>query len=166
MADLLTRFGGHAQAGGFAFPTSNLADVRLRLHSAAAAQLGATIIRPALPVDALLSLSAVGAALHSDLALLEPFGAGNSRPVFCSRGLLVRDSRTVGNGHLKLWVSDATGACSAIGFGMANGSRAFTATGCRIDCAYTVSRNERNGSVTYELVLKDIRPSSPAPNLL
>jgi single-stranded-DNA-specific exonuclease len=166
ISDLLIRFGGHAQAGGFAFPTTHLAAVKAGLEASAAEQLGATVLRPDLRLEATLRLNAIGPSLYRNLALLEPFGAGNSRPFFCSRSLLVRDSRTVGNGHLKMWLSDETGACPAIGFGMANGSRPFVRQGSLVDCAYTIARDERAGSVGYELVLKDIRPSDAAPNVL
>lgn len=165
-ADLLLRFGGHTQAGGFALLTSQLEPLRARLEAAALEQLSGAIPRPELMLEAELRLSAVGPALHQYLTLLEPHGAGNIRPLFLSRGLRVRDSRIVGNGHLKLWLSDEGGTCPAIGFGMASREKEFARQGAVVDCAYTVSRNERGGSVTYEMILKDLRPAAAASNVL
>lgn len=165
-SDLLTRFGGHSQAGGFALATADLEAFRERIEAVACEQIGSQGASRELRLDGELLLSDVGPTLHRQLLLLEPHGAGNSRPVFCSRGLRVRDYRTVGNGHLKLWLFDQSASCSAIGFGMGNGSKPFVQTGASIDCAYTISRDERNGMVSYELNLKDLRPSSPAFNVL
>lgn len=165
-SDLLVRFGGHSQAGGFSFHTENLDAIRSRLESSAAEQLGPGPLRRELLIEGTLQLNEVVASLHRYLVMLEPYGAGNSRPLFCSRNLRVRDSRTVGNGHLKLWLSDESGTCPAIGFGMANAARSFSEAGMMVDCAYSVSRSERGGSVGYELVLKDLVPSIAAPNVL
>jgi single-stranded-DNA-specific exonuclease len=164
-SDLLLRFGGHTQAGGFALPTSELAPLRERLEAAAVEQLGTAAARPELQLDAQLRLSAVGPILHRYLTLLEPYGAGNIRPLFCSQKLLVRDVRVVGNGHLKLWLSDQTGVCPAIGFGMGAGNKDFVRPGTLVDCAYAISRNDRGGTVGYEMVLKDLRPWSASPSL-
>jgi single-stranded-DNA-specific exonuclease len=48
--------------------------------------------------------------------MLEPFGYGNREPLFLSRRVLVRDSRSVGNGHLKLLLSDGQIVWDAIAF--------------------------------------------------
>ena len=165
-SDLLIRFGGHAQAGGFALSTSMLAPLRDRLIASAVEQLGTTIVRPELLLEAELPLSSVGPALYEYLSVLEPYGAGNSRPIFCSRKLQVRESRVVGNGHLKLRLSDRTVVCSAIGFGMGAGDYDFARPGAIVDCAYSISRNDRGGTASYEMVLKDLRAWSAAPNVL
>ena len=165
-SDLLIRFGGHAQAGGFALTTSMLAALRDRLAASSLEQLGTTIVRPELLLEAELPLSSVGPALFEYLSVLEPYGAGNSRPLFLSRKLQVRESRVVGNGHLKLRLSDQTAVCSAIGFGMGAGDYAFARPGAVVDCAYSISRNDRGGTTSYEMVLKDLQTWSAASNVL
>jgi single-stranded-DNA-specific exonuclease len=165
-SDLLARYGGHAQAGGFAVKTSKLDLLRERLEAAAVDQMGAVAPRPELILDAPLHLSDLGPDLYRCLTLLEPYGADNRRPIFCSQRVVVRDARIVGNGHLKLWLSDQTATCSAIGFGMGNGDKGFARQGATVDCAYTVSRNDRNGTVGYEMVLKDLRVCNAASNVL
>jgi single-stranded-DNA-specific exonuclease len=157
-SDLLGRFGGHSQAAGFALSTDLIPLLESRLQDAASAHTGSEAIEDELFVDAVLPLRQIGPALHQDLQLLEPCGSGNRRPVFCSRRLIVRDARVVGNRHLKLWLQDDNGTCSAIGFGMATDEYAFVRSGARVDCAYTIARNERAGTVGYEMVLRDVRP--------
>ncbi len=165
-SDLLIRFGGHAQAGGFALRTSSLTPLRDRLIASALEQLGTTVARQELLLEAELALSSVGPVLYEYLSVLEPYGAGNSRPIFCSRKLQVREARIVGNSHLKLRLSDQTAVCSAIGFGMGGGDYDFARPGAVVDCAYSISRNDRGGTASYEMILKDLRSWSAAPYVL
>ena len=160
-ADLLTRFGGHSQAGGFALPTSRIDEVKARLQLSAVRQLAEFRAERELFLEAALRLSDIGPALYNGLALLEPFGMGNPRPLFFSRRTLIRDARVVGGTHLKLWLADESGSSPAIGFGMGTERFHFARPGARVDCAYHISRNERNGTIGFELVLKDLRPSPP-----
>jgi single-stranded-DNA-specific exonuclease len=158
-SDLLARFGGHAQAGGFAVATERLEDLRARLELAAMEQLGAEPVLPDLLLEARLRASQVGPELYQYLSLLEPFGSGNSRPLFLGSSLLVRDARVVGGSHLRLWLADESGSVAAIGFGMGTEEYAFARPGARVDCAFVVGRNERGGTVAYEMVLKGLRPA-------
>ena len=159
-SDLLTRFGGHVQAGGFSLRTSDLEAFQARLESAAQQQLGGVPV-PELFLDARLRLGAIGPALQQSLDLLEPYGPGNGRPLFCSQRVVVRDLRPVGSGHLRLWLADDSGVCTAIGFGMAREEYSFIRPGALIDCAYTVGSNERGGTIGYEMVLRDVWKHGP-----
>ncbi|MGE5618137.1 MAG: single-stranded-DNA-specific exonuclease RecJ [Sphingomonadaceae bacterium] len=159
-SDLLLRFGGHAQAGGFAVPTPLLPAVQQRLEAAAAEQIEEAPSARELFLEAGLALREIGPSLYHGLSLLEPFGSGNPHPVFYTMCAQVREARIVGSNHLKLWLSDGSGTSSAIGFGMGIERFDFARRGSYVDCAYTISRNERHGTVGYEMVLKDLRPST------
>ena len=111
----------------------------------ASEQLGGAAPLPELYLEARLSASQISPAVYQQLELLEPYGSGNARPVFYSQRLQVRDARKVGSGHLKLWLADESGMSSAIGFGMATAEYGFARSGAVVDCAYTISRNERGG---------------------
>lgn len=160
-SDLLVRFGGHAQAGGFTVAASQLGPLRQRLESAAEEQLVEVGAPAELLLEASLRAREVGPALYEQLALLEPFGMGNERPLFYTSRLLVRDARVVGARHLKLWLADDSGTSAAIGFGMGVKEYEFARPGVFVDCAYTLGRNEYAGTIGYEMVLKDVRRSSP-----
>jgi single-stranded-DNA-specific exonuclease len=165
-SELLMRYGGHMQAGGFALETALLPELRDRLEAAANEQMGSESPPPELFLDATVGPGQVGPALHEQLQMLEPYGVGNPRPIFYAPGLFVRDARIVGNSHLKLWLNDRSGSCAAIGFGMGVERFAFARSGARVDCAFSLSRNERNGTVGYEMMLKDVRPARAAGPLL
>jgi len=153
-SELLVRFGGHAQAAGFTVDRALIGDLKAYIQERAE---GAGVeVRRELELEGALRAQDLGPSLFEMLTLLEPFGVGNRRPLFCSRGLQVRDARVVGSGHLKLRLMDETGLTAAIGFGMGTEEYAFVRQGALVDCAYVVGRNERGGMVSYEMVLKDL----------
>ena len=59
----------------------------------------------------LLPLSQVSEQLLGELHLLEPFGLGNSRPLFLARDLKIRSFRILGKNRnvVKLFVTDSSG---------------------------------------------------------
>lgn len=165
-ADLLTRYGGHAQAAGFSFPTANLGALRDSLQRFGNERLEESDLCRRLEIDAETRLSAIDPAFYARLCALAPFGHGNPAPVFVTRRVKVAASRVVGKeapGHLRLDVHDGerfpqerTSRWQAIGFGMgAAASRLAT----QIDIVYTVELNEWEGRQSIELRLRDWRPS-------
>ncbi|MFC1872295.1 single-stranded-DNA-specific exonuclease RecJ [Chloroflexota bacterium] len=102
-ADLLLHFGGHAQAAGLTLATENIGVLTRRLSADAAAVLEGTDIRPTLPIDAVLSFSALDRETYDEMEKLAPFGRGNERPTFISEKVQVLDCRTMGaeNNHLR-----------------------------------------------------------------
>lgn len=66
---------------------------------------------PRIHIDVPMPFSYVTADLVRQLAVLEPFGKGNPKPVFADRNIRVKDSRIVGKNRnvLKLTLCDQTG---------------------------------------------------------
>jgi single-stranded-DNA-specific exonuclease len=112
-ADLFTRFGGHSHAVGFSLPSANLAELRARLDHYARSRLTLADFEPSLNFDAELSLDQVTPELFSLLQRLEPFGVGNSQPVFAARAVRVMASpRVIKDKHVKLKLSPAIASLS------------------------------------------------------
>jgi len=57
----------------------------------------------------------------------------------------------VGGTHLNLWLADERGSSPAIGFGMGTEKFHFARPDARVDCAYHISRNERNETIGSRL---------------
>jgi single-stranded-DNA-specific exonuclease len=105
-------------------------------------------------------LSQLNFDLLRQLASFEPTGYGNPDPVFISRNVKVKSSRTVGaeGRHLKLTLEDERGlAYDAIAFRMGHLRAALPA---RVDVAYSFESNEYNGRTTLQLNLKDVKPAN------
>ena len=90
---------------------------------------------------------------------LEPYGAGNPRPVFALLGATVDVLQPVGQGqHLKLRLSKGTCRFDAIFFSVTE-ETCGVAAGMRVDAAFYLQANTFRGNTTLQLQLIDIRPS-------
>ncbi len=80
--DILTTFGGHAQAAGLSLQADRLPELKARLEETIARIIPVFETKPRIRLDADITLAEVNAKLMSDMAHLEPFGNENSQPVF------------------------------------------------------------------------------------
>ena len=87
VADIFTRFGGHAQAAGFSLPKEKLEELRRRLNENC--RLEEKDFGEVVRIDLNLPLQYADYALLRELALLEPTGQGNSRALFGRSGLIL-----------------------------------------------------------------------------
>ena len=93
------------------------------------------------------------------LDALEPYGAGNARPVFCLRGATLDRLQNVGqNRHLKLRLTKGSAQFDGIFFS-AVAQTCGVAPGDRVDAAFYLQINEFRSSRTVQLQMVDIRPS-------
>ena len=93
------------------------------------------------------------------LDALEPYGAGNARPVFCLRGATLERVQNVGqNRHLKLRLSKGSAQFDGIFFS-AVAQTCGVVPGDRVDAAFYLQINEFRSSRTVQLQMVDIRPS-------
>lgn len=86
--DLLDRFGGHPMAAGLSLDISNIDDFRNRLNRQA--ELTKDDLTPKIYIDIHLPLDYISFSLVEDLQILEPFGKGNSRPLFAEKNLRIK----------------------------------------------------------------------------
>jgi len=154
--DLLLRFGGHAMAAGFALETRNLDAFHERLLQVAAERLRGIELTPHIDVDAVCSLADASWQNARALEVLKPFGQGHPVPTLATRDVQVRDARVVGQGHLKLVVSDGRAVWDAIAFRQAGAAAQLTP---RLDLAYNLSIRYRQGEPQLQLIVVDLRPS-------
>ena len=159
-ADLLDGFGGHELAAGFTIPEENIAAFRQRMNRCVKAASGGERAVSCLEVDAAISNPADMTLEQVDqLSQLEPYGAGNPRPVFALLGATVDSVQSVGQGkHLKLRLSKGPSRFDAIFFSMPEAA-AQLEPGCRVDAAFYLQANTFRGTTTLQLQLVDLRPS-------
>jgi len=80
--DLLTSFGGHAQAAGLSLPLEKVPELKERLEKTFREKVPDFQEKATLQLDAEIRLEEVNKKLISDLAHLEPFGNSNTQPTF------------------------------------------------------------------------------------
>jgi len=158
-SDLFERFGGHAQAAGFALPASRIAELETRFERQARAVLAPDDLEPVLRVDAEVSLAELDSGLYAAVRRLEPYGFGNPTPVFVARdALLVAPPRILKEKHLKLRVAQGARAFDALGWGMAEQAQGLAA-GQYVDLAFALDENTFQDVTTLQLVVRDLRPA-------
>ena len=158
--DLLTRYGGHSQAAGFTVPRQKLGQARQRLEAYAAERLGKMDLTPTVEIDAVASLAELNKDAQDWLAALEPFGKGNARPVFASRGVRVLDAQHMGYAqqHLRLRVQQDGAEMTALAFGQGG---AWEQGMTRLDLAYTLMEDTRQPGGPLALRVSHFRPAAP-----
>ena len=116
--DLLDRFGGHPLAAGLALPSARIEAFRTRLETIITRLAEGREPSPALAVDARVPLAEINPDLMAQLQRLAPFGPANPSPLFLATGIRVRQSRTVGDRHRQMVLTDdsARGGIPAIQF--------------------------------------------------
>lgn len=102
-ADLFEKFGGHSHAAGITIRPGRIDEFRRRLNEHAASCLTSEDLEPSVKVDLELTAEKVTFSLAREMEALEPFGAGNPRPVLVTRNLrLLSEPVIVKDRHLKL----------------------------------------------------------------
>ena len=159
-SDLLLGFGGHELAAGFTIEEKNIPAFRRRMNEFAAAYRGGAAPVSSLDVDMVIQRPGdVTLAEVEALSALEPYGAGNPRPVFCLRGATLSRTQNVGqNRHLKLRLTRGSSQFDGIFFSTTAES-CGVAVGDRVDAAFYLQVNEFRGNRTVQLQMVDIRPS-------
>jgi single-stranded-DNA-specific exonuclease len=158
-ADLLVKYGGHAQAAGLTLRTAALPAFETRFQALARTALGEQPVQARRHVDGELSLREVNWTLAQDLQSLEPCGMGNPPALFLTHGVEVREARPLSNGGLSVRL--AAGGLPLRGYLRGVPADALR-VGSRIDVVYGVERREWNGRVLVELRVADYRPAQQA----
>ena len=159
-APLLDQYGGHEMAAGFTIREENIPAFRKLILELVSAHTGGESMEAAIDVDAEIEhCSQLTVSQVESLSVLEPFGAGNPKPVFLLRGALVLSCCDVGGGrHLKLKLRRDGVMLDAIFFS-ANCAACGVSPGERLDVVFTPQINEFRGSRAVQLQLCDLRPA-------
>ena len=157
-ADLLEGYGGHAMAAGFTVLEENIPALREKLCQWVAAhrdELGGNPLQidVELPDATLLTVEAV-----EGLDVLEPFGAGNPKPVFLlSRANLIAMDEVGQEGkHLRLRLRSRDNRLPGIFFSYPKTDWDYR-LGDRVDVAFAPQINDYHGKKSVQLVLQDLR---------
>lgn len=107
--DLFTKFGGHKLAAGLSLEEENVDKFRRIINELS--DLSGDDLLPKVSIDMQLPFAYVTESLVKELELLEPFGKGNTRPLFAEKNLKVINPRIIGKNQnvLKFQAEDAKG---------------------------------------------------------
>ncbi len=160
-SDLLDQFGGHMYAAGLTMPLANVTVFRERFEEVVRSTLRPHLRVPEDEVDLEVRFADLTTPLFKVLKYMAPYGPGNMRPLFVTRGVVDRGSaRLVGTDHLKMCLAqpgDPRLQFDAIGFRLAH-HYDLVRSGEPFSILYCVEENEWQGKRTIQLNVKDIKP--------
>lgn len=153
----LIEFGGHEHAAGITISKESVGIFRDSINAVAHEVLHPLDLIPTLNIDAWISLRDITPKLMKELAMLEPYGMGNRKPVFAVKGLTLKSPpKVLGSNTLKIWVTDGEMTYEAVGFRKALDYKLDSAS-LNFDLAFTPSINIWQGQEMIQLQLKDLR---------
>ena len=161
-ADLLENFGGHVYAAGLTMKEENLEEFSRRMDSFVAGKITEEMLTPIVNVDAALDFSQITPKFFRILKQFQPFGPGNSNPVFQTENVYdAGNGRKVGAGglHLKLDLiqeSQPYHQIASIAFNMAQ-YYDYIKEGNPFDVCYSIVENYYRGNSSLQLRIKDFR---------
>jgi single-stranded-DNA-specific exonuclease len=158
---LLERYGGHKCAVGLSVKQENLEKFKKRFKQEVLRSSGYSVPQHDVLIDCEVEHFYLERPLAEDIATLEPFGAGNPKPLLLTRRISVESIRCVGieNRHLKFHlVTDYGSSVEAVGFNL--GKRYNEVKDAKmIDIVFFPNINTRRGKKTFELIIEDFRLS-------
>lgn len=155
--EMFEHFGGHAMAAGFSILPERFALFKEAMQLHAAQVLGDMDLSRVLEIDTDIQREELTLSTLQTLSLLEPFGQGNPHPLFLLENVTPNYVKVVGSDQSHLsFKADNT---KAIAFRM--GSFAEQMVGKQVDLVVQLDRNEWQGVVSPQLMVRDIREHQP-----
>lgn len=112
--ELLEEFGGHELAAGLVIEKKQFEKFRRKINDFAKT-LPSHVFTRSIRVDSEVSLRELSLPFLRELALLEPFGAGNPKPVFLTRGVRTkRGPERLSGGGYHWWLTDGEMTLEAV----------------------------------------------------
>ena len=155
VGDLLIAHGGHDQAAGLTIETARIPALLDALNAGAASALSGCT-PTGLEIDADLPVERLELATVDALSVLEPFGAGNPRPLLRLRGARLNSYQALGQDgrHLKLKLASPRGEVGVLAWNAASRSRELVGRR-RLDVLLTLGDDRWNGQRRLQPVLRD-----------
>lgn len=160
-SDLLKNFGGHVQAAGFTIGKENLEEFVRLLEKYAEENLKDSTWHPVLSIDSELSSNEINESLMNVIDQMEPFGVGNSQPLFLIKNVSPINIRKVGKEltHIIFDAEIEDKTMSVIGFKMGE-FETFLKSNSKIDLVCHLERNVWRGISKLQLRAVDLAIAS------
>lgn len=157
--ETLIQFGGHAQAAGFSVQAEDIDALREKASEYCRHTLTEEDYIPIVDIDGTVSSEEITIELINQIATLEPYGMGNSTPVFAIPKIRVQNLYPMGfqKYHCKIILQGQQGPLDAVAWqGEHYMQEVFADDPVKV--AFSLQKNEWQGVVTPQLVVQDLEP--------
>lgn len=151
--EFLLKFGGHKMAAGLSLKKENIELLRHKLNENS--NLTPEDFEEKIVIDVPMPISYVREELVEQIAMLEPFGKGNEKPVFAQKGIRVLSEKRVGKEKTvgKYVISDGYATRNMVYFGDLDAFSEFYKARETISIVYYPSLNTFRNETSVEIVL-------------
>lgn len=158
------KLGGHKFAAGFELSASNIDMLKENINSYAKEITGGGIEGfKIIDIDCKIDSSSIDSTAYDATSKLAPFGAGNSEPIFLTKGVRIVQTDTVGSGkHLKLRIRAGkydNQWLPALWWRHGDEADVFCANAI-VDIIYKLSMEEYMGRTNMTLIIEDMKIST------
>ncbi|MGO4436881.1 single-stranded-DNA-specific exonuclease RecJ [Rhizobium sp. RAF56] len=158
-AGLLVKGGGHAMAAGLTVERANLGSLRTFFMEKAQKPVAALVANETLKIDGALGATGATVGLIDQLETAGPYGSGHPQPIFAIPGHRLRDSRLVGQSHVKVTLEAQDGGrLEGIAFRAAEtplGDLLLNGRGLQLHVAGTLGADHWQGARRVQLRVTD-----------
>ena len=153
----IKQFGGHSMAVGVTLEKDKIELFKKSMNEYAK-KCNLEELIPLIEVEDVISIKDLNNKEVEDLYLLEPYGEGNSKPIYQINNVKINSKRSISEGkHLKLTITDERERMiDCIGFNMGELTNDYV-IGDKIDLVGTLEINSYMGVDKVQINLKDIR---------
>ena len=162
-SDLLENFGGHMYAAGLTMKPENVEEFTRRFNEYVEQNIDPQTLVPQVDIDSPLLFSDITPEFNRQLNRFQPFGPGNSAPVFATYAVSNHgDAKLVGADleHLRMDLMQRekpNTTIQTIAFQQPTHYE-WVRAGRPIDVCYQIVENHYRGTVSTQLRIKDIKP--------
>ena len=155
--ELYDKFGGHTSACGFSLSEENIDEFRRRVNLYARENHD-IMPKPVIVADKYLEKEDMSLSAVKGLSVLEPFGEGNSKPLFLAPEVVIEEKILFAEKHLKLKLSYRNTSFYTKIWNTLPDEFPFGA-GDKIDLVLTLDVNVWNDKETVEYSIRDYKKS-------
>ncbi|MBS4013231.1 MAG: single-stranded-DNA-specific exonuclease RecJ [Bacteroidetes bacterium] len=158
-SEYLDHFGGHKYAAGLSLQPGNFDKFHQKFKEYVDNTITEDMLIPEIEIDAEVSITQLNDKFFRVLKQFEPFGPGNTSPVFLATNLYTKGTpKIVGEKHLKFSViqQGSSREFAVIAFQQAKHYQ-MVASGKPYDMVFSLEENNWNGQTSLQLNVKDLR---------
>jgi len=155
-----SHYGGHTGAAGFTLKEKNLNllnEFCQEIKKLANEKLEGLDLREKIFIEAEIDLSEINWPLYEEIKKFEPFGCGNPKPLFLTRGLEIEEIKNVGKNHQHLKII-VTSKRKLIYFWIGDKLNHLK-RGDKIDVVFELNETEWDGLKELEFKIVDLKKS-------
>jgi single-stranded-DNA-specific exonuclease len=159
--DILIKYGGHSQAAGFTLEDSKSDEFIKRISEYTDKNLKETSFLNTVLIENELKISDITVDYYNQIEMMQPFGIGNLRPVFCIKKVTPTEVSVFGSRdeHLKFKISQKGSKNVLAVFWGESKLAEFVKSETLLDIAFNIDITGRCDNKTAQLNVLDIKPS-------